>query len=1055
MMRPFRKFQLLAPIVLCAGLQVPAQALPALSPPLAGRANTIISQPMANMVLELEARYTANPAGSAVAITVSGKVTGEEGTGLPGVSVALKGTTTGTITDVGGNYILNVPDGQENGTLVFSYIGYLAQEVQISNRSAVDVRLQIDAKTLDEVVVVGYGTQKKSDITGSVAVIDAAEIKKTSTSDMSQLLQGRAPGVAVTSDGQPGAVPNVRIRGVSTFGNGQPLYVVDGVPLGDNASPRDFNPNDVESVQVLKDASSAAIYGSRAANGVVIITTKQGRKNTPLKIEYNGYYGVDEVWQRIPVTNRAEYQMLQNETQLNGGQTVAPANDPNSPSFISNIDTDWQEEGLKLGNRQNHNIVLSGGGEYNTYNISLDYFDNEGTFVGNGPSYERYSGRINTTAEKGRFSTGLSIYYTHSFENSLTYRGDLLLGGRPPLVGDLITAIPTMPVYDPNRLGGFGGTSSAIERGIILNAIGANSLIENDVTVDRVFSTGWGQLDLGHGLKYKLNLNYDRTMIKDYAFVPAFDLGYFFTNDISRLNRGNRIITTSLIENTLNYDKTFGQHTVSLLAGQMYQEGSFSAIGGFSQDLSTPYFPVLDNGSNKTASGSETVNTLASYLGRINYSYDDRYLLTATMRRDGSSRFAPINRYGNFPSIALGWKLHNETFFTMPEFISELKLRGSYGELGNQNIGDYRYYATINPNILYNFNASPVTGGLQTSLVAEDIKWETQTTSNVGFDARFFGGKIDFTAEYYRSTTTDILVGVPIPASTGSVDLNPVVNAGSLRNSGVEFDLGYHKMEGAFTFDVSANVYTLKNRVLSLGGNEEPISGAGARTQVGREVGEHYGWDVQGIFQTQEEITNHAFQNANTAPGDLIFRDVNEDGIINADDRIYLGSGMPNIYYGLNFAAQYKNFDFTMFASGMGDYLINSRLYRDLVHTQGYQNYHEDALDRWTPTNTNTDIPRLVAEDPNNNMRDSNREGWLQSGTHLRINTLSVGYKLPANLVKGMTSARVYATAQNLYTFQAYEGYNPDFTSGTFNPGFDFGSFPKPRTIMLGVQLGF
>jgi TonB-linked SusC/RagA family outer membrane protein len=1019
------------------------------------------AQPLSEMVLELDARYKAklgDKTGKAAAISVSGKVTGEDGTGLPGVSVALKGTTTGTVTDVDGNFNLTVPDGQENGTLVLSYIGYVTQEVPINNRSSITIQLAPDVKALEEVVVVGYGTQKKSDITGSVAVIDASEMNKVTSNDVAQLLQGRAAGVAVTSDGQPGALPNVRIRGVGTFGDSQPLYVVDGVPVG--TTPRDFNPNDVESVQVLKDASAAAIYGSRAANGVVIITTKQGRKNTPLKIEYSGYYGVDQVWQRIPVTNREQYQMLQNETQLNGGQTLAPGNDPASPNFISNIDTDWQEEGIKNGNRQNHNVMLSGGGEYTTYNISLDYFDNKGTFVGNGPTYERYSGRINTTSEKGIFKTGISLYYTHSFENSLTFRDDILLGGRPPLVGDLVTAIPTMPVYDPNRLGGFGGTSSTIERGIVLNAIGANSLIENNATVDRMFSTGWGEMKLlennGHSLKYKLNLNYDRTLVSDYAFVPAFDLGYFFTNDISRLNRGNRTFTTGLIENTLNYEKTFNdKHSLAVLVGQMYQEGSFSGIGGYSQELTTPYFPVLSNGTNQTASGTETKNALASYLGRINYSYDDRYLLTATLRRDGSSRFAPQYRYGNFPSVALGWKLHNEKFFQMPEFITELKLRGSYGELGNQNIGDYLYYATINPNIVYNFNAQPVVGGLQTSVVAEDIRWETKTTGNVGFDATLFEGKFDFTAEYYRSTTTDILVGVPIPGSVGSLNLSPVVNAGSLRNTGFEFELGYHKMQGDFTFDISANAYTLKNEVLSLGGNEEPIPGAGARTQVGREIGEHYGWDVLGIFQSEEEVTNHAFQSANTAPGDLIFRDVNEDGIINSDDRVFLGSGMPNIYYGLNFSAQYKNFDFTMFASGMGDYLINSRLYRDLMHTQEYLNYHEDMLNRWTPDNTDTNVPRLVAGDPNQNMRDSNREGWLQDGTHMRINTVSLGYTLPTGLIKGLASARVYATAQNLYTFQSYEGYNPDFTSGTFNPGFDFGSFPKPRTMMLGVQVGF
>jgi TonB-dependent starch-binding outer membrane protein SusC len=988
-------------------------------------------------------------------VVVNGRVTDNTtAEGLPGAAVLIKGTSTGTVTDMDGNFRIEVPG--PTTVLVVSYIGYVREEIVVGSRTTINVALAPDLEQLDELVVVGYGTQRKSDITGAVAVIDAAEMKKVAAGDMSQMLQGRTPGVTVNTDGHPGAMPRVRIRGIGTFGDQEPLYVIDGVLL-DNP-PRDLNPNDIESMQVLKDASAAAIYGSRGANGVIIITTRQGRKNSPLKVEYNGYYGVDHVWQRIPVTNREQYQMLQNETQRAGGQTLAPANDPNSPNFIDDIDTDWQREGLKTGNRQNHNVVLSGGGEATTYNISLDFFGNEGTFIGNGPSYDRYSARINTVSEKGIFKTGISLYYAHSFENSLTFRDDILLGGRPPLITDLVTAIPTMPVYDPNRLGGFGGTSSTIERGIVLNAIGANSLIENTVGVDRIIGSGWGELALldkgGHSVRYKLNLAHDRTVAQDNAFVPAFDLGYFFTNDIARMNVGIRNWSMSLVENTLHYDKTFNdKHALSALVGATYQEGGFGVLGSAAQGFSTPYIRNINLGANRTTSQFIEEYALASVLGRINYSFDDRYLLTASFRRDGSSRFAPQLRYGDYPSVALGWKLHNETFFALPAFITEFKLRASYGQLGNQTIPNYAYIPTINPTMPYNFGGVRVVGGSQAQLNAENIRWETKIMSNAGFDAAFFENRITLTAEYYRSTTEDILVGVPIPLTTGANN-TPIVNAGSLRNSGVEFELGYHKYQGEFTFDISANAYTLKNRVLALG-SDEPIYGVGARTEVGREIGQHFGYDVIGIFQSDEEVQAHAFQQQGTAPGDVKFRDVNGDGIINEQDRVYLGSGLPGIYYGFNFAARYKGFDFTLFASGMGDYLINSRLYRDLMHTQDYLNYHEDALGRWTPDNPSSTQPRLVAGDPNRNMRDSNREGWLQDGTHLRINTISLGYTLPDGLIKGMSMARVYTTAQNPYTFQAYKAYNPDFTSGTFNPGFDFGSFPRPRTILFGVQVAF
>ncbi|PRX46847.1 SusC/RagA family TonB-linked outer membrane protein [Salegentibacter salegens] len=989
-------------------------------------------------------------------ITVTGIVTSKgENLPLPGVNVIEEGTSNGVVTDMDGRYSISLP---EDAVLNFSYIGFESKIVSVNGQFNIDIVLAEDYASLDDVVVVGYGTQRRQDVTGSVASIDAEEIQKQSNNDVSRMLQGRTAGVTVTSNGEPGAGGNVRIRGVATFGDNQPLYIVDGVPVG--TSIRDFNPNDIASIEVLKDASAGAIYGSRAANGVVIITTKSGKKNTPLQIEYSGYYGIDEVAQDIPVLGREDYQMISNEKRTNAGLPLIPGNDPGSDLFVDNIDTDWQEVGLKSGSRQNHNLNFSGGGDNITYNASLDYFNNEGVFVGNGPDYERYSGRINTTMEKGIFKISPSLYYTHSFENSLTFRGDILTGGRPPLINDLVNAIPTLGIYDENNEGGYAGTSSEIHQEIILNVPGINSLFTNTVEVDRIFAIVNPELKLldrdGHELTYKLNTSYDKTHVRSFSFTPEFQMGYFFGSGRSLLDDNSSIYTVALIENTLNYKKEFGKHGVDVLLGQTYQKNSTVQRQAHSESLPKPYYPVLSNGSNQTVGGQEFYSSLASYFGRLNYNFDDRYLLTATVRRDGSSRFAPANRYGTFPSVALGWRLSNEDFFNVPE-VNQLKFRASYGELGNQNIGDYLYQAVINRNIPYNFGGNRVLGGLQTSIIAEDIKWETTTSLNLGMDVSLFNNKIDLTLEYYDKETNDVLVGVPIPASTGSINTAPTINAGSLKNSGFDAQITYHyNNEEDFSFDISANASTIKNEVLALGGSDEPIAGVGSRTQVGGEVGEHFGFVYDGIFQSAQEIEEHAFQNAATSAGDVRFADINDDGVIDANDRTFLGSAIPSVTYGLNFTAQYKNFDLTMFASGAAGYYINSRLYRSLMLSTGFINAHEDILDRWTPQNTDTNIPRVVANDPNNNARDSNRPGWLQKGDYLRINTLSLGYSLPQGLFEdALNSARIYATVQNLYTFQYYDGFNPDFNSGVFEPGFDNGTYPKPRTFMLGVDLSF
>jgi TonB-linked SusC/RagA family outer membrane protein len=996
--------------------------------------------------------------------TVSGTVTDSVGLPLAGATVTNKQMHASVVADASGRFHIAATQGQQ---LEVSSVGYEKYVTTTGNDKNITVVLRANTGALNDVVVVGYGTQLRRHVSGAVSTVNVSEAKKISTSDINNLLQGRVAGVAVRSDGQPGAAPDVRIRGYNTFGSAAPFYVVDGVPV--SGSIREFSPNDIETITVLKDASAASIYGAAAANGVIIITTKQGKKNTPMRVEYNGYYGWDNVWQYIDVTKRADYQLLNNESRTNANLPLFPANDPANSGYIDSIDTDWQKEGIKTGNRQNHNVSVSGGGENSTYNISLDYFDNNGTYVGNGPDYKRYTARVNSTAEKGIFKFGESFNYTHSHENTLTFRDDILLGGIPPLVVSLVEAIPTMPVYDPALLNGFGGSNSEYNGANSLNAIGINSILTNWIDVDRTFGNIFGELQLmkrnGHNLRFRTSISYDKTQTRDYTWQPAFYLGKFYSNDVARLNDNSRVYTNFAIENTLNYDLNRGKHSVQALVGQSYRENSGVLRQSSAEGFTIPYYPVIDQGQTRSSKGSEYTATLSSFFGRLNYSYAEKYLLSATLRRDGSSRFGPDYRFGYFPAGSVGWKISSEDFWHVPQSaISLLKLRASYGLLGNDNIGDYLYQATINSGIVYPFGVGGqperVVGGLQTNVVDRDIKWEEKAITNIGIDAAFLNNHIDLNADYYIAKTSDILVGVPIPATVGSINLSPTVNAATLQNKGIEINAAYHKTGGKFTFDISANLTTVNNKVLALGGNNEPIYGTGARTEVGHEVGEHYGFVYEGIFQTQDEINNHATQfGAVLAPGDVIYKDISgpegkPDGVVDeAYDRIYLGSAIPKYNYGFNFSASFKNFDFTLFTSGSADFLIDSRMYRDIHHSAGALNYSTDMLNRWTPTNTNTNIPRLNDADVNN-FKDSNRPGWLQDGTYLRINNLVLGYTLPQNTIKYISKARVYVNVQNLYTFQTYKGYNPDFTSGVFNPGFDFGSYPKPRIIMVGVQLG-
>ena len=996
--------------------------------------------------------------------TISGTVTSEnDGIPLPGVNVLLLGTSQGVVTDFNGDYSINASSGD---VLEFSYLGYLTQDITVGSSTTIDVALKEDLTSLDEVVVVGYGTQRKSDLTGAVSLVNAEEMTKQATNDVTQMMQGRVAGVSITTDGQPGAAPSVRIRGVATFGIGasaEPLYVVDGVPID---GIRDINPNDIETVQVLKDASAGAIYGNRAGNGVVIITTKSGKRNQKATFSLSSYYGVQNITQSLPVLGRVDYQTLNREMISNGGSTIPIplGNDPSSSAFIDNIDTDWQEEGYKNGFIQNHNFNITGGTESSKYFMSLDYLDNEGTLVGQGPNYKRYSFRVNSEAKFGKFTIGENLFFVHSDENPLFDTATINLpGGRPTLVNDLLQAAPTIPVNDPNRLGGFGGADSVIHQSITLNVPGINTLIDNESKVNRLNANLYLSVEPVDGLVLKSSASYNTTSIQSQLFVPQYDLGYFFPNPLAQLRVVNTNISRFLIENTANFSKEFGKHNVSVLAGQTYQKDEFRAVTAVGGGLTEPYVLNLGNATEYSVFDNIQDAALYSLLGRVNYSFDDKYFFTGNIRYDGSSKFNSDVRYEVFPSVSAAWKIHNE--FELPDFITTLKLRGGWGEVGNQEVGNYLYQRTINRGIPYQFSGgATVVGAAVTRLIDEDIKWETRKTSSIGLDATFLKGAIDFTAEYYRNTSEDVLVDIPVPLSNtvGAFNSTILSNAGSIRNSGIELSAVYRQSIGDdFSFEIAPNFYTVKNEILEIGG-QEFLTGTGTRNIVGRSLGEHYGWVYDGIFQTPQEVSDAPFQTPGTAPGDIKFKDISgpdgtPDGVINDEDRTFLGQGLPTYYYGINITAKYKNFDFTIFGQGSGGNLINSNLYRGLMPTSSFTNWHEDILNRWTPGNTNTNVPRVVLDDPNNNGRDSNRPGWLQDGDYFRINTISLGYTLPDNIASKMymSNARFFVTLQNVGVLSKYKGYNPDFQAGVLNPGFDFGTYPRPMTTMVGFQLKF
>lgn len=990
---------------------------------------------------------------------ITGTITGKANEPLAGVTVTVKQTKKAAATDASGRFSIEAVAGQ---TLVISSIGYENKEVKVGSQMPASIELTPAASTMDDLVVVAYGTVKKKDLTGSVAVVNVENAKKTASYDVAKLLQGQAAGVTVQGSGEPGGFVQIKIRGISTFGNNSPLFVIDGVALD---APFDFAPGDIESIQVLKDASSAALYGSRAAQGVVIITTKKGKAGQ-VRVNYNGYYGGQKIAQRMSLTDRAGYQKITSAAEVNAGLGIAPGNDPTNPAFISNVNTDWQEELYKTGIIQDHNLGLSGGSEVANFNVGLGYFNQTGTLKGP-QKYTRYSFNTNFQGKKGRFAYGAKVAYTqsdkHNFGNT---NGHAIFGGS---LTSMLTAIPTMPVYDPNRLGGYGGADNVIQRAITLNVIGLGNLVTDNNERNRFLGNVWGEFELIKNLKYKLNVSYDRTEFKNFHYEPKFDLGFYYLNTVYYMNQGNGADKTGQVENTLSYKLERGKHRVDFLAGTSYLERNFESFTGTAsgtQDLQFLTFSAITNPADKAVYSDLSTNTLLSYLGRVNYNYNDRYLLTGNFRRDGSSRFGPANKYGNFASAAVAWNLNNEKFIRLPKQITTLKLRGGYGEVGNQNFGDYLFQSFINPNSSYVFGNTLGTGATTVSQVDPAIKWEATSTMNIAADFGLFANRLLFTAEYYKRKSSDLLANIPLPLSVGSVPSSIFTNAASTQNTGFEFTLAYNKNQGDFKYNISANLTTLKNKVLKLGGVNNPIYGAGSKTEVGRSVGELYGFITEGLFNTAADVAGHATQTG-AAPGDVKFKDVNgigndgkltgaPDGKITDDDRVYLGTVIPKLSYGLNLDCSYKNFDVSVFFQGNAGNKVFNGVYHDLMIGQ-YSNHSTDELNFWTPTNTSTNIPRPVIYDPNGNGRFSDR--FVENGSYVKLQSAQIGYTVPATIfgkTKIFSSFRAYVSGQNLAIFSKYRGYDPDFISdGLFSRGYDIGSFPNPRSILVGLQIGF
>jgi TonB-linked SusC/RagA family outer membrane protein len=1016
---------------------------------------------------------------------VSGTVKDEKtGELLPGVNVVLKGTSTGTISDGDGKYLLEV--SSSDAILIFSFVGYAKTEVPVAGRSSIDILLASDVSTLDEVVVVGYGTQKKSVVSGSISSVKASDLESMPINRIEQALQGRTSGLTIAANsGQPGEGATVRLRGITSFnrdggGNNQPLWVVDGVII-DNGGIGYLNQSDIESIEVLKDAASQAIYGARAAAGVILVTTKKGKAGT-LKMNYNGYYGISEPARKLDLLNASQYATLRNEAAAANGDPLPYAN----PESYGE-GTDWQSLIFnKSAKRQNHEFSISGGNEKSTFYTSFGYLSQEGIVATDISKYKRFNIRLNSTHKAKKWLTiGQNLGYAYNKSIGLgntnsEFGGPLSSAiNLDPITPAVITdpAVASLPLYANNP----------VRRDENGNPYGISTTVGQEMTNPLAYISkqlgnyGWAHNIIGNffleaepitGLKFRSTVGAKLAFYGNESFTPEFFLN---SSNIVSQNSFSRENNTRLdwnLENTISYTRSIGDHNVTALIGQgAYLDDNtkmtrvtFNGIPADNFDDASFNYKVP--ATQRTSDASEGQDhTVSSLFARVNYDYKEKYLVSALVRRDGSSRFGQNYRFGIFPSFSLGWVPSLENFWIENNVVNFLKIRGSYGVVGNDNIGNFSFLSTIGSGRNYTIGTSGsyLNGFSPNAPANPDLRWEETTSTNIGFEATILE---DFTLtfDWYKKATKDILQNPRIPFYVGAIS-NPAANVADMENSGIELELGWRKQVGEVNLGFNGNFSYLKNKVTFLGNGIEFLTDGNAgfqgsaysitRTEVGHTYNSFYGFQTQGIFQTQEEIEAYVGPKGkiqpNARPGDFRWEDINGDGVINENDRKFLGNPMPKYTFGFTLSAAYKGFDVVLFAQGVAGNKIFQGLRRFGIPSSNWQT---EALGRWTGPGTSNTYPRLITNDPNNNLNNPS-DFYLKNGNYFRIKTLQIGYTLPKALVAkaGLEKTRIYVMSENLATFTKYNGYDPEIGGGTMS--IDRGIYPQARSFMVGLTVGF
>jgi TonB-linked SusC/RagA family outer membrane protein len=1040
---------------------------------------------------------------------VSGTVTDDQGSGMPGVNVLVKGTTTGTATAADGTFRLNVPSDQ--AVLVVSFIGYATKEVPVGTQTSLAIQLELDVTALQEVVVTGYTSERKADIIGAVAVVASKELLQTPSPNLSQMLQGRAPGVVTSGAGAPGESAKVRIRGFSSFSGSDPLYIIDGVPGDGNR----INPNDIESIQVLKDATSASIYGARAAGGVIVVTTKQGKAGS-LKVSYNGYGGVTYIPKSYhpELLNTSEYVQYLKATDPTGSHplfgslaTADPNNYPDfyvtSPSLKAGFDagdpevdpdlytienygniyqitpvsagTNWFDETTRTAPIQNHQLELSGGTEKATYAVSMNYFDQQGVYVNSG--FDRYALRMNTSFKPNKYiRLGENFQFSHETYQNATGGG---ARGEASAWAQSFRMVPYIPVHDIG--GGWGGN------GIGNSGNGTNPVAQltrdmNDKNLSfRAFGNVFAEVNPMKDLTLRTSfgITYRNQFNKDYV-LRTYERAENTTQNA--LNQGTGWFLDWTWTNTAAYAKTFGDHGIKVLVGT---EAVKTGIGDGNStqnvntfDFEDPLFMSLNTdqgvGQNST-SQQPNVRTLASYFGRIDYAYLDKYLFNATLRRDGSSVYGPEERWGNFPAFGVGYRISQESFMQGLSFISDLKLRGGWGQMGNQGpVNPLNQYTTFRSNPgLSNYDINRTNNSLAVGYAAfnassQVTKWETSVSTNLGFDAALLDGKVDLSFSYFNVDTEDLLVGQPQPPQGGLLQ-QPAINLGKMRNRGFEFNIGNKgTIVGDLSYDVSVNFTHFKNTAVDLDGNPETFFSANAsrlsnvwRTQAGQPISSFYGYQLDGFFNTPDEVAALSMTDAKV--GSFRYKDLNNDNVINDDDRTFIGNPTPDFIMGINIGLRYKNFDFgTFLLWNYGNELFNyTKYWTDMrVFVGGVST--RVLYEGWTPSNTDATLPQLgngATDGYTSFIRSTVSDYYLESGSFFRGKTLQLGYTLPMAAASkiGLTNLRIYLQGQNFFTITNYSGPDPDISiqGGELQMGLDESAFPNPRQFLIGLNLSF